>query len=117
MQTLTQGLEALLLAFFTAVIPILWRAGKAYLALQGQAALLLVQQRLGEGAARVAGEIVAELRADPNIEAVTRGMLDRGAMILAERFRDTVRDRGIEPHVLTGMIAGELGKLGVAVRR
>lgn len=81
-----------------------------------QRARLVVQQRLGEAASRVAGAIAAEV-ASSGGGAVPQSRIERGAMELASGFAETVQQRGIEPHTLSGMVAGELGKLGVRVAR
>lgn len=84
---------------------------------QAQRALLLVQQRLGEGAARIAGEIAGQVLADPALQGATRAMLDAGAAEMQRRFADSVARRGISVDALRGMVAGEVGKLGVGLPR
>jgi hypothetical protein len=44
-------------------------------------------------------------------------MVEVGAEVLAERFRDTVQQHGIPVETLAGMVRGELGKLGRGVVR
>lgn len=73
----------------------------------------LLQQRLGEGAARVAGEIAAKVAGDPAIAAATDAMLRAGADALVKRFPDTASKIPLD--TLTSMIKGELGKLGQPV--
>lgn len=75
----------------------------------------LIQQRLGVGAARVAGEIVAEVIARPDVQQATDVMLAFGVDKLRERFPDTASKIGAD--TLKGMIAGELGRLGMGVAR
>ena len=117
MDLVVQALWAALAAALTAVVPVGVRLAARYGEVLGERALAEVQRRLGDGAARVAGEIVAELRASPELQAATQAMLQRGAATLAGRFADTVTKRNIPLDTLAGMVAGELGKLGVAVRR
>lgn len=117
MDLVVQTLWAALAAALTAVVPVGVRLAARYGEVLGERALAEVQRRLGDGAARVAGEIVAELRASPELQAATQAMLQRGAATLAGRFSDTVTKRNIPMDTLAGMVAGELGKLGVAVRR
>lgn len=81
-----------------------------------QRARLVVQQRLGEAASRVAGVIASEIAAGGTADRhVLDARVEHGAMQLASGFAETVRAHGIEPEVLKGMVAGELGKLGVRV--
>lgn len=75
--------------------------------------LNLIQQRLGVGAARVAGEIAATVIANPNVQAATNTMLASGVDKLRERFPDTARK--VPAETLRGMIEGELGRLGMGV--
>lgn len=108
MEQITQALFGLAAAVLTALAGVLVQAVRAY-------ADNLVQQRLGAGAARVAGQIAAEVMGDDKVLAATQQMIDAGARAMRERFPDTA---GKLPHgVLAGMIAGELGKLGQAVQR
>lgn len=117
MDQVTQALWAALAAALTVLVPIGVRLAGRAVELLGERALAEVQARLGVGAARVAGEIVAEMRASPALQAVTQSMLLQGAEKLSRRFPDTVRKHGVPAETLAGMIAGELGKLGVAVAR
>jgi hypothetical protein len=117
MEQVTQALWAALAAALTVLVPVALRLGSRALELLGERALAEVQARLGAGAARVAGEIMAEMQASPAIAAVTQQMLDDGAAKLIARFGQTVAKHGIPPETLAGMIAGELGKMGAAVIR
>lgn len=117
METVLQALWALLAAVIAALTPRfigLVTAGVDYLQ---QRALLVAQQRLGEGASRIAGEILAEMRANQEVTAATQAVISAGATTLGVRYAQTVLQRGISRDTLAGMVAGELGKLGVAVRR
>lgn len=108
MEQLTDALVGLLVAVLTALAGVAVQLVRAY-------ADNLVQQRLGAGAARVAGEIAAHVMGDDRVLAATQAMVDAGAAALRERFPDTA---GKLPHeTLAGMVAGELGKLGQAVMR
>ena len=108
MEQLTEALSGLLVAVLTALAAYAVKVVRAY-------ADNLVQARLGAGAARVAGQIAAEVMGNDQVLAATQAMVDAGAKAMRERFPDTA---GKLPHdVLAGMIAGELGKLGQAVQR
>ena len=108
MDDVTQALFGLLAAVLTALGGVAVQAVRAY-------AANLVQERLGAGAARVAGQIAAEVMGDDRVLSATQEMIDAGATTLRQRFPDTA---GKLPHdVLAGMVAGELGKLGQAVVR
>lgn len=102
------GVAVLLGLLIRAATPILVSAFQAWLTNQ-------VQRRLGDGAARVAGEIAAEVAADPNQTVVTPEQLRDGVQRLRQRFRDTAGAQ--PPEVLEGMVRGELGRLGQAVPR
>jgi hypothetical protein len=115
MEQVTQALWAALAAALTVFVPIGLRLAGRAMELLGERALAEVQARLGAGAARVAGEIVAEMAARPEIQAVTVAMLDTAAATLAARFGQTVTKHGIPVETLAGMVRGELGKMGVAV--
>lgn len=117
MDTIAQAIPAAVAAVVAALTPIAWQVGRAVLDYLKQRALLTVQQRLGEAAARIAAEIAAEVAADPGVQAATQQMLDVGAAALNARFAQEVARRGIPRTTLEGMVAGELGKLGVAVKR
>lgn len=117
METVLQALAALLAAVLAALTPRLIGLANAGLDYLRERALLTAQQRLGEGAARVAGEILGEIEASPDVQAATAAMIQAGAVKLGLRFPETVLKRGIAAETLAGMVAGELGKLGVAVRR
>lgn len=107
------GLLAAVLATFAAVAS---QAVRRWAEAEAQRGLAIVQQRLGEGAARVAGEIAASVATNPEIEAATQAMVDVGAEVLCARFADTVAKYGIPLDTLAGMVKGEIGKLGHAVR-
>jgi hypothetical protein len=117
METILQALGALLAAVIVALTPRLVALAGAILDFVQQRALLAVQQRLGEGAARIAAEIAAEVHASPDVQAATRAMLEKGVFQLQDRFGETIKTRGIPFGTLSGMLAGELGKLGVAVQK
>lgn len=108
MEQVTQALFGLVAAVIAALGAVAVRAVQAY-------ADNLVQQRLGAGAARVAGEIAADVMGNDQVLAATREMIEAGAAVMRERFPDTAGKLPVE--TLTGMIAGELGKLGQAVTR
>lgn len=108
MEQVTQALFGLVAAVIAALGAVAVRAVQAY-------ADNLVQQRLGAGAARVAGEIAAEVMGDDQVLAATREMIEAGAASMRARFPDTAGKLPVE--TLAGMIAGELGKLGQAVQR
>lgn len=108
MEQLLQAAGSLLAAVLTALGFTAIRAAQAY-------ADNLIQQRLGAGAARVAGEIAAIAKGDPSVQAATEAMVDVGVAQLQRRFPDTAGK--LPADVLGGMIRGELGKLGQAVQR
>lgn len=108
MEQVTQALFGLVAAVIAALGAVAVRAVQAY-------ADNLVQQRLGAGAARVAGQIAAEVMGDDQVLAATREMIEAGAASMRVRFPDTAGK--LPADVLAGMIAGELGKLGQAVQR
>lgn len=108
-------LWAAVAAALAAALPIGLRALGAYGELARQRAAEVVQARLGDAAARIAGEIAGQIAADPNVRAATSAMVETGAQLLAGRFRDTLRARGIPTATVEGMVRGELGKLGVAL--
>lgn len=115
MEQVVQALYGLLAAVLMAVGGVAVRAIHAYAQAQAEQVLATVQARIGAGAARVAGEITAEVMGDDQVLAATREMIEAGAAKLAERFPDTAAK--LPPGTLAGMIAGELGKLGQAVVR
>jgi hypothetical protein len=108
MEELTQALLGLLAAVVTALAGVAVQAVRAY-------ATNLVQERIGAGAARVAGEIAAEVMGNDHVLAASREMIEAGAAKLAERFPDTAGK--LPRETLMGMIGGELGRLGQAVTR
>lgn len=106
MDTLVQALWGVAAAAVTALAGIAIPLARTHLT-------NLLQQRVGEGAARVAGEIAAKVAGDPAIEAATDAMLRAGAAELAKRFPDTAAKVPLD--TLVGMVKGELGKLGQPV--
>lgn len=108
MELLIQALLGVLAAVLTAVGGVAVQVLRAY-------ATNLVQERIGAGAARVAGEIAAEVMGNDHVLAATDEMIKAGAATLAARFPDTAGK--LPAGTLAGMIAGELGKLGQAVQR
>lgn len=112
--------EIILAVLGTILVPLIGVAGRALVAVSEantQRALATVQARLGEAAARVAGELVAEINASDTHDVLTPGMIARGADMLRDRFAETVARHGISHETLAGMIAGEAGKLGAALAR
>jgi hypothetical protein len=116
MEYITQAAMAALAALAAALLP----AARAALQAAAQAAaervLLDVQTRLGGGASRVAGELIERARAD-GLEAVPPALIDQGAAMLKQRYAETVARANIPDSTLTGMVLGELGKLGASVLR
>lgn len=115
MEVLIQAAMALLAAVLTAVGGVGVRVLTAYLDKLAEEKLNLIQARIGAGAARVAGEIAAEVMGNDQVLAATDEMLRAGAAALAVRFPDTAGKLPAE--TLASMIAGELGRLGQAVQR
>lgn len=108
MDEVMQALTGLLMAALTAAIGygVQWlRANTAN----------LVQERLGAGASRVAGEIAAEIAGSDHVTAASDAVIAAGVAALRARFPDTAAK--LAPGTLAGMIVGELGKLGQAVAR
>ncbi len=108
MEQITQALFGLAAAVIAALAAAGVRAVQAYTD-------NLIQQRLGAGAARVAGEIAAEVMGNDQVLAATDQMIEAGAAALAARFPNTAGKLPVS--TLAGMVAGELGKLGQAVQR
>src|SRR5687768_13553839 len=117
MDQVVQALWGLAAAVLTALAPIAYRVAHRAAERFAEEALATVQLRLGEGARRVAGEIAAELRANPEVRLATEEMIRRGTLALTTRFADTVQKRGIPAATMQGMIVGELGRLGLGVQR
>ena len=121
MEDLMQDLSQIVVAVLGAVLlPVLGIAGRALVAWSDaskQRALAIVQERLGAAAARIAAELAADIASSPAVQRVTDSMLERGAKVLRSRFPDTVRRHDIRHETLAGMVAGELGKIGVSVQR
>lgn len=107
----------LLAAVITALVPMILRLVSAQRDLAQQRALEVVQARLGAGAARIAGEIAATVSASPEVRQASRAIIDAYTPILADRFRDTLAKHHIPMNTLHGMIAGELGRQGVAIKQ
>lgn len=107
MEQVTQAVFGLLAAVLAALGGVAVQAVRAY-------AANLVQERLGIGAARVAGQIAAEVMGQPDVEVASQAMIDAGVAAMRERFPDTAGK--LSSDTLAGMIAGELGRLGQAVR-
>jgi hypothetical protein len=115
-----QFIEIVVAVLGALLVPVLGIAARALVTFseaQSQRALALVQERLGAAAARIAAELATNARTSPTLPGVTEGMLERGTEQLRERFSDTAARLGIPDETLAGMIAGELGKLGVSVKR
>jgi len=108
MDDVMQALMGLLMAVVTAA------AGFGVQWLRANTANL-VQDRIGAGAYRVAGEIVAELKSSGHVTAASDAMISAGVAALRARFPDTAGK--LAPGTLAGMIVGELGKLGQSVQR
>lgn len=117
MDQVLQALGVLLAAVCTAVTPIIAGAVRAWAEAQHQAAMATLQARLGEGAARAAGEILATVRTDPSVQHATQAMVDLAAATLHARFAETIARYKIPADTLRGMIAGEVGKLGLGIVR
>jgi len=102
------------LAALAAVAAVLLPAARAALRAAAQAAaervLLDLQTRLGQGASRVAGELLERARAE-GLEAVPPALVDQGAAILKQRYAETIARANIPDTTLVGMVVGELGKL------
>lgn len=75
----------------------------------------LIQQRVGTGAERIAGEIISQLINSDSVKVATNKMIESGVAALASRFPDTAGKMPVS--TLTGIIIGELGKKGVAVEK
>jgi methanogenic corrinoid protein MtbC1 len=117
MDQVVTALWGVLAAVLSALGGVLVQAVRRWAEAEAQRVLATVQHRLGEGAARVAGEIAAQIAASPDVHAASEAMVEVGAEVLAERFRDTVRQHAIPVETLAGMVRGELGKLGRGVVR
>lgn len=116
MEQVTEALYGLLAAVLTALGTIAIAAIRRWAEAQQQRALALVQARLGEGAARVAGDIAGQVMDAPGVQAASAAMVQAGAEALRARYPETVARYGITAETLAGMVRGELGKLGVPVR-
>lgn len=108
MDEIAQAIAAFAAVAFAALVRELVKLARAY-------ALNLVQQRLGDGAARVAGQILADIAARPDVQAASREMIEAGVAVMRTNFPDSARQ--LSDDRLAGMIRGELGKLGQAVLR
>lgn len=90
---------------------------RAWVEVQRQRAMATLQQRLGEAAGRVAGEILLKVDGDPAVARAAQALVEAGARTLQERFAEQVRKHGIPVATLEGMVAGEVGKLLVGGAR
>lgn len=108
MEQVTEALSGLLVAVLTALSAVAVQAVRAY-------AANLVQERLGAGAARVAGQIAAEVMGDDQVMLATREMVEAGVDAMQARFPQTAGK--LPRETVAGMITGELGRLGQAVVR
>lgn len=115
MESVLSWAGSLLAAVLIALAPVLRQLAMSLAAEAAQRAALLVQQRIGEGATRVAGEIAARVLADPDLRSATGEMLDAGAEALRQTYAGSVTKNGITTDVLRRMVAGELGKLRVGI--
>jgi hypothetical protein len=113
MEQFSQALWGVATATLIALVPVIRRTLTALF----EITLERMQRRLGEGAGRVAGEIIAELQASPEIQVVTEQMLRVAVQSLETRYADTIKRYQIPVSTLQGMIIGELGKLGATVQR
>lgn len=108
MDQIVQALVGVLAAVLAALGAAAVQAVRAY-------AVNLVQERVGAAAARIAGEIAAEVMGNDQVLAATDEMIRAGAAALAARLPQTA---GRLPEATrAGMIAGELGRLGQGVAR
>jgi hypothetical protein len=115
MDDLWQAALAWVAGVLTIGMRVAWPALKAWADERQQRAWLLVQERLGSAAARIAAEIAAEAAGSEQMREVGRAAIQIAGAQLGNRFRDLVRERGIPPATLEGLVAGELGKLGIQV--
>lgn len=117
MEDVTQAALGLLAAVLTALASIMIRAATTWVEVLRQRAMLLVQERLGQGAARAAGDVVSQLVGDPSVTRATQEMVDTAASALALKFQDTLQAHKIPTTAIRDMVLGELGKMGVRVGR
>ncbi|HEV7455173.1 MAG TPA: hypothetical protein VGN96_00235 [Roseococcus sp.] len=116
MEYLTQVATAALAALAAVLLPAARAALRAAAEAAAERVLLDLQARLGGGASRVAGEIMAQAQAE-GLASVPPALIDQGAAMLKSRYADTVARANIPDGTLAGMIVGELGKLGASVLR
>jgi len=115
MDEIVAALWAVVVAALAAAVLIGMRAIGAYADLARQRAAEVVQARLGQAAARIAGEIAGQIAADPNVRAASA--VEAGARVLVSRFSETLGARGIAAATVEGMVRGELCKLGVGLAK
>jgi hypothetical protein len=116
MEHITEAAMAALAALAAFLLPVARAALRAAAEAATERALADLQARLAGGAGRVAGELIATARAG-GLEAVPPALIDQGAAMLKARYAETVARAGISDGTLAGMIVGELGRLGAAVKR
>ncbi|CAB4579312.1 MAG: hypothetical protein F2563_04105 [Actinobacteria bacterium] len=117
MDQVISALWATVAAAILAAAPIVLRVALAYAELLRQRGWQVLQERLGEGAARIAAEIAAQVAGSPGVQAASRAMVETGALMLRARFEQEVARRGVPLATIEGMLTGELGKRGVVVQR
>jgi hypothetical protein len=105
-----------LLLLWRALWPVLRASLEAAAAAAAQRAMLAMQDRLAGGASRVAGELAARARA-AGLGEVPADMIEDGVAAFQARYAESLAEAKAAPDTPLGMILGELGKLGVAVRR
>jgi uncharacterized protein YbbC (DUF1343 family) len=116
MEYVTEVALAALAALAAVLLPALRAALRAAAEAAAERVLLDVQNRIGGGASRVAGELIERARAE-GLEAVPPLLIDQGAAVLKQRYADTIARVNIPDSTLAGMVVGELGKLGASVLR
>lgn len=103
-------LKEILLGLLVAIQPVLIAFAKTYVQ---QKTDDMLRRALGDGAARVAGEIIFN---NPEVRALgaqfAEAAVASGVQKLRERFPDTVSRFGVSEETLRGMIRGEIGKMG-----
>lgn len=116
MEHITEIAMTALAALVAVIVPAARAALRAAAEAAAERVLLDVQTRLGGGAGRVAGELIERARAD-GLEAVPPALIDQGAAMLKARYAETIARANIPDSTITGMVVGELGKLGASVLR
>jgi hypothetical protein len=112
--------EIILAVLGTILVPLIGVAGRALVAVaeaNTQRALATVQLRLGTAAGRIAAELATQVGQGALARTITPGLIEAAAEQLRDRFAETVARHGITDETLSGMIAGELGKIGVSIYR